>query len=88
VQDCKEDHRSQDEGDGGCEDEYDGEEEVVSRVLHEKEGEELPVELYLGKPLVETKCRSGTISHERLVIAVVRVAHDGEDVSQGEYDGG
>ena len=46
MQDCKEDHRSQDEGDWGCEDEYDGEEEVVSRVLHEKEGEELNIAEY------------------------------------------
>ena len=66
MQDCKENHGSQDEGDGGGEDEYDGEEEVVGRVLHEEECEELSVELYLGKSLMKTESRGGAISHESL----------------------
>jgi len=88
VQDCKENYGCQDQGDGGGKDEDDGEEEVVCRVLHEEECEELSVELDLRQPLVEAQGRGGTIGHQSLVVAVVGVAHDGEDVSQGEDDGG
>ena len=66
MQDCKENHWSQDEGDGGGEDEDDGEEEVVGRVLHEEKCEELSVELDLGKSLVKTKSRGCTIRHQCL----------------------
>ena len=66
MEDSKENHRGKYEGDGGSEYEDDGEEEVVGRVLHEEECEELSVKLYLRQPLVEAQGRGGAVSHKSL----------------------
>ena len=53
MENREENHRDKDEGDGAGEDEDDAEEEVVGRILHEEQSQELSVELYLRKPLVQ-----------------------------------
>ena len=68
MEDREENHRDKDEGDGAGEDEDDGEEEVVGRILHEEQSQELSVELYLRKPLVQPQSRCGTICHQSLQV--------------------
>ena len=77
MEDSEENHRGEYEGDGGSKDEDDGEEEVVGRVLHEEECEELSVKLYLRQPLVEAQGRGGAVSHQSLY----------EDTDEGDYNG-
>ena len=104
MKDREEKHRSQNKSEGGSEEEDEGEEEVVGWVLHEKLSQELSVKLYMGQSLVQPQGRSSTVGHQSLqvelevdqtaggppylVVAVVGVAHDGQDVPHGEDDGG